>query len=350
MTTRLSRLWANNRWWVVRLGLLPVHLFLFVIVTFFLVRLVPGDPVYITAGYDIDDATYAKVQAALGLDGSLWQQFMTYLGRLGRLDFGNTLVSGQPVWDDIAARFPATLELALMGTITITITSLVASYLIVLHPSNPISAALRGYAKAAGSIPEFVLAVIFIWLFYATLHWAPAPLGRVNAGLALPDKVTGLPFLDALIGGNFAVVGSEAQHLVLPLLVMVIAGAALPTKMLSASLEKQLDSPPTRFRIASGAPRFVVLTSMYRRAIPSYVLVIGGAFGATLGGVVLLERLFGFAGMGQLAIDAVNSSDFVSMQAIMMLTAFVTLLVFLAVDIVNMLIDPRRRPGVAMEA
>ena len=118
-------------------------------------------------------------------------------------------------------------------------------------------------------------------------------------------------------------------------------------KLLISGLEEAVDAPATRFRIASGAPRRVVMLRLYRRALPATVTMLGTLFGYLLGSAVIIESLFGFTGMGQYMVEAVNAKDFVAMQGFLLAVAVISLTVFLIVDLVNMSLDPRRKPGVA---
>jgi ABC-type dipeptide/oligopeptide/nickel transport system permease component len=120
-------------------------------------------------------------------------------------------------------------------------------------------------------------------------------------------------------------------------------------RLLVHQLEVAAVDPATRFRAASGASWLTVIISMFRRALPSAVTMLGAVFGYLLGGAVIMEDLFGLGGMGQFAIDSVNSDDVVAMRSFLMVVAALSLTVFLLVDITNMILDPRRRPGVRAE-
>jgi ABC-type dipeptide/oligopeptide/nickel transport system permease component len=339
----------RQRWWISRVILLPIYLFVFTVGTFFLIRTIPGDPVLAVLGSNWTPASYLKMKATLGLDGSVWQQLGTYLGNLAHFDLGTSISDGKPVITTLAAAFPATLELALQALIVTIVVSALASYVVVMHPKNLGARVLRTYARAAGAVPEYVLAVAGLLLFYATLHWVPAPIGRMDPLIDSPDFVTGAPVLDGVLTGDWSAVGSMIAHLVLPIGVMVLAQSALLIKLLTASLEEQLDAAPTRFRIAAGASRPAVMLSVYRRALPPAVTMCGTLFGYLLGGAIIIESLFGFSGLGTFAVSAVSSTDYPSLQAFLLVVAAMTLGLFLVVDIVNMLIDPRRRPGVRTE-
>jgi ABC-type dipeptide/oligopeptide/nickel transport system permease component len=340
----------DNRWWWGRLAVLPVHLLVFVVLTFILIRLMPSDPVRAMLGQNYTPEGYAALQEKLGLAGSLPAQLWHYLVNLVHFDLGNSLFTGRPVLSELSTRLPSTVELAFLGLIASVVISLVASYVAALHPRSLVGRIVRGYAAAAGAVPEYVLAVGGILLFYSTLHVVPPPLGRLTTGVPIPPAKTNFPLLDAALDGNFVAVSDEIAHLMLPVAVMAIAHSALLVKLLISGLDEAVEAGPTRFRIATGASRRAVLMSVYRRAAPSAITMCGVLFGYLLGGAVILETLFGFNGIGAYAVDAVNSGDFIALQGFLLVVATLSLLVFLAVDLVNMIVDPRRRPGVSTEA
>ncbi|MGY4857448.1 ABC transporter permease [Cryobacterium sp. AP23] len=343
----MKTLFTRNRWWITRVAILPVHLLVFAAVTFFLIRAIPGDPVLTVTDSDVSPEQYEAVKESLGLNGSIAQQLGTHLLRVLTFDLGNAMVSGRPVLEEFAQRLPFTLELVVLAVASVIVFSLLASWVIVFRPRNVLSRALRIYARTAGAIPEFVFAVAAIFFFYATLKWAPAPLGRVDSRQSLPDVVTGFPIIDALLAGDLDVAAAILRHLVLPILVLTVAQSALVIKMLIAGLDEALDAPPTRFRIASGASRGTVLLSVYRRAAPPAVTILGQIVGNLIGGAVIIEGLFGIGGMGQYAVDAINAKDVVAIQGFLIVVSALTIVVFLAIDICNMLLDMRRRPGAA---
>jgi peptide/nickel transport system permease protein len=344
--SRLSTVLHRHRWWAARIVALPFHMFLFAIGVFLLVRLIPGNPIYVmTGGHGISHATYEKAAASLGLNGSLLEQLRTYLGNLIRLRLGTSIINGTAVSHDLAGRLPETLQLAVLAMIFASILTLALGFLIVLRPRNLFAVIAAPYARAAGALPDFCLGVGGIFVFYSLLHWVPAPLGLISPVMSEPGNVTGFPLLDAALQGDWAVLGSMAAHLLLPVAVLTFAYAPILLKIFIRGLEEAIDAPATRFRIASGTSRTMVLLSVTRRALPAAVAMFGTLFGFLIGGAVVVEQLFALPGMGTYAVDAVNSTDFIALQGFLLVTAAISLVVFLLVDIATMMLDPRRRPG-----
>lgn len=342
----VTRLWRRHRWWAGRIAVLPLHLLGFAVGAFFLVRAIPGDPARLVVGPEASQEEYLATRHELGFDGSLFTQLITYLNRLAHLDAGNAIMTGRPVADEIADRLPGTFELAAVAFTVIVVFSLVASFVAMWRPRSVVSRTVRAYAQAAGAIPEFVVGVLFIYVFYALLHVVPAPTGRLRAGLSAPDPLTHLPLLDSILRGRFDATSSQMSHLLGPVAVLTLSVAPLLLKQLISALDESFTAPVTRFKVAAGASTLSVVVSAYRRALPPAVALCGTVFGALLGGAVILESLFGLGGMGTYAVDAVDSKDLVALQGFLLVVAAVSLCVFLLVDLVNMALDPRRKPGV----
>jgi peptide/nickel transport system permease protein len=341
--------WLHNSWWVKRVAMLPVHLFIFAVAVFFLVRLIPGDPVSVlSGGQNMSPEQYAAARESLGLTGSIFSQLWTYLGNVVTLQFGDSIVNGQSVLGEMGTRVPETVELAIIAMLISSLLAVVLGFLVVLRPRNVVSRVVASYSRAAGAIPDFCLGVAGIFLFYSILHWAPAPIGRYDSLLVAPPRATGFPIIDAALSSDTVLLSSMAEHLWLPVAVLVIAYSPMLVKLFIRSLQQSMDAQATKFRIASGASHKMVLTSIGRRALPSTVAMFGTIFGFMLGGAVVVEQLFAIPGMGEYAVQAVTRSDFVALQGFLLIVGALSLLVFFLVDVVNMLLDPRRRPGVAV--
>ncbi|GAA0935373.1 ABC transporter permease [Pseudonocardia zijingensis] len=341
---------ARHRWWLTRTLVLPLHIAVFASVAFFLVRLVPGDPVMArvdaSGGFTPED--YARAAEQMGLSGSIWEQFGRFWSALITFDLGTSPVTGRPVWEEVMSRLPSTIELVTLGLLGSVVLALVLA-LITLSTRRPrLHTVLRGYGKLAGAVPDFAVAILGLVLFYVVLQVIPAPLGRVDPRMSLPD-VIGFPLLDSVITGRWDVVGAIVARYVLPLSVLVLVHTPSLWRQLSLGLSEQVAAPPTLFKVASGATRLSVYLSVLRRACASSVVMLGAMFGGLIGGVVVIEELFGFGGVGRFAITSVEQLDFVGLQGFLVVVAALCLLVFFLVDLVNMILDPRRRPGVRVD-
>ncbi|MCI1673679.1 MAG: ABC transporter permease [Bifidobacterium tibiigranuli] len=349
-TTNTGQWYGKNRWWIQRIIQLPIDIFIFSTIAFFFVRMMPGDParaVLSRSGNTFTEADVEHMRVTMGISGSVWQQLWTFWSGLTHGDFGISIATGRPVSEEIWSRFPATLELVLLGMILALIVALGLGLLWVMTSSGTVKKAVRLYASLATSIPVFVVAVFGIMIFYVMLKWAPAPLGRLDGG-TLP-VLTGFPLLDEILTGEWVMLGQTIAHYVLPLLAIALTYAPNLLNQLLNGLGHEMDQPTTKFQIASDVRRPWMYFSLFRRSMSSVVVVFGLLFGSLLGGAVTLEQLFGFGGVGQLATRSVNSVDFPTLQGFLIVITSTCLVVYFLVDVLNMLLDPRRRPGVATE-
>jgi ABC-type dipeptide/oligopeptide/nickel transport system permease component len=346
----MTTLARRHLWWLRRVAVLPVHLLIFAVAVFFLVKLIPGDPVRsLAGGQTMTPAQYEAARASLGLAGNIGEQLLRYLHNVVTFDFGNSVATGTSVGAEMRTRLPQTAELALIAMVISSILTLVAGFFVVLKPKNVLSRVLGSYARAAGALPDFCVGVLVIFVFYSVLHWAPAPIGRYDSLLNPPPRTTGFPLLDAAFSSDTVLLSSMLAHIWLPELVLVVAFAPMLMKLFIRSLGQSVGAQATRFRIASGASPSTVALSITRRALPSTVAMFGTIFGFMLGGAVIVEQLFAIPGMGEYAVQAVTRADFIALQGFLLIVGAVSLLVFFLVDVINMLLDPRRRPGVQTE-
>ncbi|HEY0473300.1 MAG TPA: ABC transporter permease [Kribbella sp.] len=337
----------SQRWWLGRVAVLPLHLLVFVIFSFVLVRAMPADPARAMLGQNFTEEGYLKMKKELGLDGSIWSQLGTYLNHLLHFDLGRSLFTNRTVTSELMVRLPATIEIALLALIGAVFFGLVISYFGSMYPTRLIGRVCRGYGAIAGAVPEYVLAVACIFVFYTIIHVVPAPIGRLSPDFATPPPVTGFPLLDSLLAGDVGAFWDMLLHLALPVFVMAISQAALLVKLLVEGLDEAFAVGPTRFRVSTGASRTTVLLSAYRRAAPAAVTMTGIMFGNVLGGTIIMESLFGLNGLGLYSVAAVTTGDFVALQGFLLVVAAVSILVFLLLDLLNMVLDPRKRSGIA---
>lgn len=343
--------YRSNRWWVLRLARLPLDIFVFATIAFFLVRLLPGDPVSVALSSrsgTVSAASAAAVRTQMGLDGTVWDQLVRFWGGLLRGDLGHSLVTGAPVLDEVFSRLPSTIELILLGLIGSLLLCLALGFLYLRFSNRALRGAIRTYASFATTVPVFVVAIFLIVIFYVVLDWLPAPLGRVSSGV-LP-VLTGFPLLDEALTGNWGMLGETTVQYIMPVAAMVLTYTPNLLTQFIGGLDRELVQPTTRFQVAAGVPRRWIFFSVFRRSLSSVVVVFGLFFGSLIGGAVTIESLFGFGGIGALGVRSVQAVDFTALQGFLVVVVAVCLIAMLAVDLANMWLDPRRRPGIESEA
>lgn len=316
-----------------------------VLIAFLFVRLIPGDPARLMAGPLVPESGVEKIREEMGLTGSLPSQFVRYVGNVVQGDLGDSWYTGNSVRHDIATRLPATLELI--------VTSLVLTLLVVVPlalksvsvgRSLMRGAARRGmfgYGMLAGAFPDFWLGLLLIFIAYVQLQWAPAPVGQLDIGMATPTTITGAYVLDSLLTANWDALWSSLSHLVLPVFVLtfVYSGAVAKIAIVTASHIKQ--SAYVDYAKVSGLPPGLIQKYIRKSVYPSVATMTAFTFGFLIGGAVLVESVFSWGGFGQYAVQAVVNSDFEAIQGVVLVSALLTLIVYMLVDFVYFWVDPR---------
>jgi peptide/nickel transport system permease protein len=322
---------------------LPV-LFGVIVITFLLTRALPGDPAVYFAGPAADEKSIAEIRKSLGLDRSLPEQFLIYLGDLSEGDLGQSLSTGQPVLSDLLSRLPASLELTFAALLLSTAIALPIGIVAALNPGTLVDHACRLLVTMGVSLPTFFTGLALIFFFYYLAGWAPSPIGRLDFAYLPPDPVTGFFTIDALIARDVETALAAAGQLALPAITLALFTLAPIARMTRASMLQALSSEYIRTARAAGlAPRKVILTYALSNAILPVVTTLGMVFSFTLGANVLVEKVFAWPGIGSYAVEALVVSDYAAVQGFVLSMAILFVLLNLVVDITYTLIDPRVR-------
>lgn len=212
------------------------------LVSFLLVRLLPGNPATAMAGSLATPETVAAIEARLGLDQPLYIQFYMYVKNVLAGDLGTSWYTSNPVANDLAVRFPATLELITLSMFFAILVGVVGGSIAAIKPKGLVDRVTSGFATFAGAMPEFWIGLIFIYVFYVRLGIAAAPIGRLDLQFSSPPQVTGMILIDTLLTGNMAMFQSAVSHLILPVLTLSITLVGPILKMSRTSMRNALDS------------------------------------------------------------------------------------------------------------
>jgi peptide/nickel transport system permease protein len=313
-----------------------------VAVAFALTHVLPGDPAAYFAGPSATAASVEETRHRLGLDHNLLEQFMIYVRGLARGDLGQSLISGQPVTSDLAQRLPASFELTFGALLLAAGIGVPLGMRAALRPGGWIDGLCSLVSTLGQAIPTFFLGLLLVFVFYYLLGWAPAPLGRVDSMLSPPREITGFWSIDAALSGDVALLGAVLGQLVLPVVTLGLFGVGPIARMTRASLLEVLESDFVRTARAAGLPgRQVLWTYAFRNALVPVLNTVAMVFSFLLGANVLVEKVFGWPGVGAYAIDALLASDFAPVQGFVIVMAFFYLAVNLAIDLITAVIDPR---------
>ena len=313
-----------------------------IVITFILTRALPGDPAAYFAGGAATQEAVDQVPAQLGLDKPLPEQFLRYLAALVRGDLGLSLTTGQPVMQELLQRLPASLEMVLLALLTACAVALPLGVLAATRPGSWIDQLCRVLTTAGVSLPTFFTGLLLSYVFYFLLGWAPSPLGRLDPMFSPPAQVTGLYLVDAALAGDGAMWWAALKQLVLPVVTMALFVLAPIARMTRASMLAVLSADFVRTARASGLSKGTVLvTYALRNALLPVVTTLGMVFGFMLGSSVIVEKVFGWPGVGSYAIDALTASDYAPVQGFVLAMGILFVLLNLVVDVLYVLIDPR---------
>jgi ABC-type dipeptide/oligopeptide/nickel transport system permease component len=313
------------------------------LVSFLLVKLIPGDPAVLMLGPFATPDALARLRAELGLDRTLIEQFLIYLWNVAQGDLGTSWQTTLPVTTDLAQRFPATLELVTLGLLLALLIGVPLGVAGARFKRGLVRKAADYYGLLAGALPDFWLALVLIFVFYTILGIAPAPLGRIDFAIIPPEPITGALLIDSLLAGNWAALRNAAGHLVLPVLTLGLINAGPILKMTQSTMERMLEADFSRYAELCGLPRHVVVRKALRNSLPSIVTIVSVLYGFLIGGAVLVEIVFSWGGAGQYAVQGVLNADLNPVLGFVLYSAILSLVVYLLVDLIYFAIDPRTR-------
>lgn len=311
-----------------RLAVFPLVMLGVSVVVFVAIRLVPGDAITAMLGTEggmLTPSQRAALTAYFGLDQNWAVQYLRWLGGLVRGDLGISVTYGQPVSALILERFPLTLQLALMSMVIALMIGLPAGVFAATRAERPSDLTVRVFAMLGQSMPNFVVALLSIYLLSAVFGVLPA-MGRF------------VPFSQDPLG-NLA-------QMILPALALGTAFAAAVTRISRAAMLDILSEDYVRTARSQGfSGRYVI----WRHALPNALIPVltlsGVEFGYLLGGAVIVEQIFALPGLGRVVLDAILQRDYALVQGVVLFIAFNFLLVNLLVDLAYAALDPRIRYG-----
>ncbi len=287
------------------------------VLVFTLIHLLPGDPAQVMLGDRGSDAAIAQLHHELGLDRSIPVQFWDFLTRTLTLNLGESVTMGVPVTQLIEARLPITLLLTAMAAILALLIAVPLAFVGALRQGGWADAIVRGISQISLSMPVFYIGLVLLITLAAGLRWFP--VGGIGDGFF-----------------------QDLYYLFLPALALALSLSAILLRNLRASLIEVLHAEFIDFATAKGLRRRVVLgRHVLRNASISTVTLLGLNMGSLVGGAVITETVFGIPGIGRLMVDSIFSRDYAVVQGLTMVLAIMVSMVFLAIDALQALLDPR---------
>ncbi|NLG65387.1 MAG: ABC transporter permease [Actinobacteria bacterium] len=291
------------------------------IVAFAIVPLLPGSPARVTLGVQATPEAVAALERQMGLDRPLPVQYLDWIGGiLTRADFGTSLISGANISDEVLRRFPATFSLAFVALIIGLLIALPAGFSAALKPGSGRDLGVSVMSQLGVSVPDFWMGILLILLFSETLGWLPS---------------SGYEPLSSGLWTWFS-------HILLPAATVGIISGSIMTRFVRSALLEVLSQDYVRTARAKGVPRQTVMRKhVARNAAISIVTIIGLQIATLLSAVVVVEIIFAWPGLGQLALTATLQRDYPALQASVLLSALIFTVVNLATDISYTFLDPR---------
>jgi dipeptide transport system permease protein len=326
-----------------RLALLLPTFIGITLAAFFLIRLVPGDPIEVMVGErKLDAEAHARLVTQLGLDQPLLVQYRRYLKQTVSGDLGMSIVSREPVSREFAALFPATIELALAALVLALAVGVTLGALAALNRGKLVDQGVMGLATLGYSMPIFWWGLVLIMVFSVDLGLTPVS-GRIAIEYDIEPR-TSFMLIDSWLSGEAGAFASALRHLLLPALVLGTVPMAVIARMTRSSLLEVLREDFMRSARARGlSPLRVVVVHGLRNALIPVITVVGLQTGALLGGAVLTETIFSWPGIGKWLIDSIGRRDYPVVQAGILISALTFIAANLIVDLLYGVADPRIR-------
>jgi peptide/nickel transport system permease protein len=321
-----------------RLGAMVVILVALTAVLFVLQHISPLDPVHAQLGAQASADAIAARRHALGLDQPLLNQFWHYLTAAAHGDLGTSYRTRRPVGTDLSYFVPATMELALYGIVLALILAALLAFGTTLKWRG--SGVVRAVLFTGASAPMFLLGILGLIVFYQRLGWVPAN-GRSGVP-SPPTGPTGLLTVDGLLAGRFDVIGDALHHLILPAIVVAIGPAVAIGRVLRSSLLTDVDSDYARTARAKGLSEGRLMVGhVLRNCVGSALSMTGLQVGLMFSGVLVVEQVFGWPGIGQYIAQSIPVADFPAIAGVTLMLGALYVVVNTAVDLLQAAADPR---------
>ena len=312
------------------------------ILVFLMIHLIPGDPASVMLGERATQSEINRLREEMGLNDPLHVQYFRFVKRLLSGDLGESIMSSNPVADELARRYPATIELSLFALTFAVLVGVPAGIISATKQYSIFDYLSMSGALVGVSMPIFWLGLMMIWIFAFKLGWFP-PSARLSVGIELKE-ITNFYVLDSIITGNWTALKDVLWHLMLPGISLGTIPMAIIARMTRSSMLEVLNKDYIKTAYAKGLKeKIVVYKHALRNALIPIITVIGLQFGILLGGAMMTETIFSWPGVGKYTYDAIMARDFPVVQAAVLILATTFVFVNLIVDILYSVIDPKIR-------
>jgi peptide/nickel transport system permease protein len=334
-----------RRYIMTRISLTLPMVFILATLVFFIMHVLPGDPVRSALGPKGTPEMINRIRQQLGLNDPVIVQYGRFLINMVTLRFGNSLVLGhRPIIDEMSERFPATLELVIPASILALLIGILGGTFAASRRKRVIDYSWRIYSVFIYSLPIFWLGLMFQLLFGVRLKWLPIS-GRIDPVLGVSLKpITNIYIIDSLLAGNWQALGSTLQHLILPTITLGLILSGVFVRITRINVIETLQADYIAASRARGIlERVLVYKHALKNAMIPVITLIGLQVAILLAGAVLTETVFSWPGMGSYLVQRISTRDYNAVQSVIAVFALLVALISLAVDVIYSLVDPRVR-------
>ena len=319
--------------------LIPV-LFGVSLIVFFLMRVCAPDPAPIVLGQHATQESMDAWRQANGLNDPIVVQYIDFIKGALTGDLGTSYFTKAPVTEEIMARFPATIELALVAIVLASLLGVSVGVVSAVKKNSIFDNGGMLLSLVGVSVPIFWLGIMLIIFFSGTMHLLPSS-GRIDPALR-PDTITGFMLIDCLLQGDMEAFWDALRHMILPAVTLSLYSMAIIARMTRSSMLDTLKQDYIRTAKAKGiSDGKVDIKHALRNALMPIVTVIGLQLGSLLGGAVLTESVYSWPGLGNYTVQCIMKSDFPVIQGVVLLIAVIFVLMNLLVDVLYAFLDPR---------
>lgn len=334
-----------RRFVLTRIGLTLPMVFILATLVFFIMRVLPGDPVTSALGPKATPEIIQRIREQLGLNDPMIVQYGNFLKDMFTLDFGNSLTGGhRPIVDEMSERFPATLELVIPSSILALAIGIIGGAWAASRRKRTVDYGMRIYSVVIYSLPIFWLGLMLQLLFGVRLEWLPVS-GRIDPVIGTTlERTTNILTIDSIISGNWTALGSVLIHLILPTFTLGLILSGVFVRLTRINVIETLQADYIAAARARGIrEKVLVYGHALKNAMIPVITLIGLQVAILLAGAVLTETVFSWPGMGRYLVERISSRDYTAVQSAITVFALLVALISLAVDIIYSLVDPRVR-------
>jgi peptide/nickel transport system permease protein len=315
------------------------------ILIFVIARVLPGDPARLALGPEASAQAVQKLRHDMGLDQPLYRQYLRYIGGLAQGSFGMSLYTDRDVGRDLAAFFPATLELTTVAMIISILVGIFLGMLTAVRQDGWEDHTGRIVALSGVSMPRFWIGILFQLVFAFNLGLLPIT-GRLDPNITPPETITGLYLVDSLLTLNWPVFRDALSHIIMPAVVLALSPTAQIMRLVRASAIEQLRKPYILAARANGMPEILLVYKyVLKNAFISALTIIGLLYGYFLGGAFVVETVFSWPGMARYGVRALLFKDFNAVVGVTLVVGLAYAVINVVVDVLYGYVDPRIRLG-----